>query len=111
MNAATKVITHGTVIVREPLPLVVRLPESRLFVFLFIILLSGLALIYVKDLNRRLFMDYQHTVAQTEQLQTDNNKLLLEQSAWSSQARVQEVAEQQLNMQMPATKDIVMLKV
>lgn len=109
MNAATRVITHDELVGKRE-PLVIDFSESRVLMLLFIVLMSALALIYVKDLNRRLFIDVQQHQAQTEQLQIENNRLLLEQSAWSSQARVQQVAAEQLDMELPATKEIVMLK-
>lgn len=110
MNAATRVIAHGEVIARHE-PIEIHVSESKILLMLFVVLISALAFIYVKDLNRQLFIDYQQLQSQTEQLQTDSNKLLLEQSAWSSQARVQQIAEQQMDMLIPATKDVVMLKV
>jgi cell division protein FtsL len=109
MNAATRVVVHGEDFGRSE-PLVVRLPESRVIFLLVVVLLSALAFIYVKDLNRRLFIEYQQEQHQGEQLTVETNRLLLEQSAWASQARVQQVAEQQLNMQLPSTRDIIMLK-
>jgi len=109
MNA-TRVVAQEAIYVPSQL-LVFRLPELRILVLLFLVLLTAVTLIYLKDLNRRLFIDYQSKSLQTELLQTDNNRLLLEQSAWANQARVQLIAEQRLGMQIPATKDVVMIKV
>lgn len=109
MNAATRVIAHGEVIARHE-PVEIHVSESKILIMLLVVLLSALAFIYVKDLNRRLFIDYQQEQHQAEMLQTDANKLLLEQSAWSSQARVQQIAETQMDMQIPATKDVIMIK-
>ena len=78
---------------------------------IFLLLLSALGLIYVKDLNRRMFIDYQQAQTQGEQLQVYNNKLLLEESSWASQTRVQKIAEEQLSMQLPVPAEIVMVKV
>lgn len=108
MNAATRVITHDEINGRTE-PLVIILPELRVILLLLVVLLSAFAFIYIKDFNRRLFIDWQQKQHQIEQLKIDNNKLLLEQSAWSSQARVQQVAQEQLEMQMPPTKEIIML--
>lgn len=72
-----------------------------------LVILSGLAVIYVADLNRRLFMDMQETQAYQVQLQLDWDKLLLEQSTWSTQARIQNLAQERLGMTTPANNQIM----
>lgn len=110
MNAATRVLTHNELVIRrETLTFV--WPELQVLVMLFLVLVSALAVVYAKDLNRRSFIDYQQLQRQGEQLQISNNNLLLEQSAWSAQARVRRVAEQQLDMQVPASNSVVILKI
>jgi cell division protein FtsL len=74
-----------------------------------LVITSALAVVYVADLNRRLFIDYQNAQTTHNQLYIDWGKLLLEQSTWATQARVQTLAEQKLNMQLPAAMDIVMI--
>ena len=66
-----------------------------------LVLLSAISVVYVKDLNRRLFITKQTLQHQHEQYLTDWSQLLLEQSAWSNQARIQQVAQQKLNMRLP----------
>jgi cell division protein FtsL len=75
-----------------------------------LILLSAFAVVYMKDLNRRLFIQYQGLQHVTSQLQVQWGKLLLEQSAWSTQARIQNVAMKKLNMVVPTRKDIVLVE-
>lgn len=70
---------------------------------------SAFGLIYAKDLNRRLFIDYQTLEQQQQTYQTDWSKLLLEESTWSAQARIQHVATNRLNMEVPTPKKIVFL--
>ncbi len=71
---------------------------------------SAFSVIYLKDLSRRLFIQYQtlQRVQQTEEVK--QSKLLLEKGAWSTQARIQSIAAHQLDMVMPASKQIVMLR-
>ena len=109
MNVAVRVLTPGNAVVRGDIFLW-QLPELKVLVLVFLLLLSALGVIYVKDLNRRIFIEYQQLQSQGEQMQTYNNKLLLEQSAWASQFRVQQIAEQQLDMKLPVPSEIVMLK-
>ncbi|QLH41542.1 MAG: cell division protein FtsL [Coxiellaceae bacterium] len=74
-----------------------------------IVLFSAIAVVYVKDLNRRLYINYQGLQEQQNQIYIDWGKLLLEQSTWSTQARVQEIAEKRLNMQVTAPKTAVLI--
>lgn len=74
------------------------------------LLISALGVIYAKDLNRRLFIQYQGLQRQEQQYQVEWNKLLLEQGAWSTQARIQELAQQQLNMVLPTSQKVVFVE-
>ncbi|MCH9769360.1 MAG: cell division protein FtsL [Gammaproteobacteria bacterium] len=74
------------------------------------ILLSALGVVYMKDLNRRLFIQYQTLLQQRSQYQTQWGKLLLEQSTWSTQASVQNYATKHLNMVMPKSNNVVMVE-
>ena len=76
-----------------------------------IVLLSGLAVIYLADLNRRSAIELEDTITTQNQLHLDWEKLLLEQSTWSTQARIQNIAAQQLSMQVPSPKQIVIVKI
>lgn len=71
---------------------------------------SALSLVYVKDLNRRLFIDYQNLQAQQGQTYTKWGKLLLEQSTWATQSRIQTIAENKLDMQLPQPSQVVLVK-
>lgn len=81
----------------------------QIFVLIFAVLLSAFSVVYVKDLHRRMFIAYQDLQQQQTQLYVDWGKLLLEQSTWSTQARVQKIAQQRLGMEAPQTKDIVLV--
>ena len=79
--------------------------------FVAAILVSAFSTIYFKDLNRRLFFQYQTLSAQQQAYQVQNSQLLLEQSTWSTQARIQSLAQNTLNMVVPQSKKIVMVSV
>ncbi len=74
------------------------------------LLLSAFGVIYMKDYNRRLFIQYQQTQQMGQQAEVEWGKLLLEQSTWSTQARIQTMAQNQLGMVMPAPDHIVMVE-
>ena len=78
-------------------------------VLIVLLLVSAFSVIYLKDLSRRLFIHYQQLQQVQEQREIEWSKLLLEEGAWSTQARVQNIATTQLNMVAPTAKQIVMI--
>lgn len=85
-------------------------PNIGTLMLAIIVMLSGLAVVYVSDLNRRVFMEVQAGQGYQNQLHLDWGKLLLEESTWSTQARIQSLAEERLEMAAPNTGQIVMIK-
>lgn len=114
MNTAVKAIkisshTQHLLPWSDVLP-VISLSRLRLVLLFVAILISALSIVYVKDLNRRFFVQYQMLESVHDQIQVDWGKLLLEQGAWSAQSRVQEVAQSQLKMHAPSPQEIVLIK-
>lgn len=109
MNAIVRAVASNNTFIHGPL-VSFRLPELKVLIMIFLLLISALGLVYFKDLNRRLFITQHKLQMQIEQLQSDSNKLLLEQGAWTAQARVQRIAQQQLHMQIPLSADVVVIK-
>ena len=111
MNAVTRtafVVDNSFV---KNVPFNLELAELKIVALISLLLISALSMVYIKDFNRRLFITYNKLQIKTEQLQTENNKLLLEQSAWGAQARVQVVAQRELQMQIPRSADVYMIKI
>lgn len=82
-----------------------------LTVFLVIALLcSAFCIVYTKDLNRRLFIQYQILQREKTEELIQWGKLLLEQSTWSAQSRIQQIAQKQLGMQIPTEKEVILIK-
>ena len=73
------------------------------------IIITAFTLVYFKDLNRRYFIQYQQLQTQQQQQQVRWGQLLLEQSAWSTQARVQNIAQSKLDMVVPQMQNVIML--
>jgi len=103
MNAITRVARI------DGLPLI-SLPDLKICLLVVAIFASLLSIVYIKDYNRRLFINFQEAQQITSQLHTNYEKLLLEKSAWSRQARVQMIAEQNLAMEVPSQSQVVMVK-
>jgi cell division protein FtsL len=85
-------------------------PQLRVVLLVLSILLSAFAVVYVKDLNRRLFMEYQDLKQNYNELTVNYGKLLLEESALSAQARIQQIAELRQGMELPSAKNSVIVK-
>lgn len=89
---------------------VLPVPQLSVLVFLLTILLSALALIYVKDFGRCLNIEYEDLQQTAQHLTVDRDRLMLEESAWANSIRVQEIAKQQLGMKLPEPKDVVLME-
>ena len=73
------------------------------------LLFSAFSTIYVRDVHRRLMGDLQTLQNERAQMHNRWSQLLLEQSAWTSQARIVQLAKQQYDMVMPKPYSIVIL--
>ncbi len=113
MNTATRVYSSAVMRDRQSSgALLVFSRETLVIVLLSLsIFLTAISVVYAKDLNRRLFIQYQSAQAEQQQDDVDFGKLLLEQTTWSQQARIQSVATDQLGMIMPLAQDAIMVKV
>lgn len=78
-------------------------------VLLVVIIFSAFLLVYLSDLSRRNFIRYQSLLQESAQLRVAHNKLLLEESTWASDARIQRQAMNQLKMLVPQTSEIIVV--
>ncbi len=111
MNIAARALERSTL---EQHTLFAGLVSRRHFYVILlavVVFISGFLVIYVKDCQRRLFVESQSLTQQENKMETDWGKLLLEQSAWTMQSRVERIATTQLNMNMPDPKSILMVQV
>ena len=76
----------------------------------FAVVVSAMGLVYSKHLQRRYFVELQHVQEQGAQLETEWEQLLLEESAWSNQARIEQIANSKLGMHLVKHSDVVMLE-
>ncbi len=73
------------------------------------LLLSALAVVYVKGLERQYAIQLDVLQQQSARLEIENKQLLLEQSTWAAPARLEQIAAQQLNMALPQTNEVVII--
>jgi cell division protein FtsL len=110
MNAASKALAQSS-LNEHGLLGVLFLPKQLMIIMLGLaVFFSGIGVVYMKDLNRRLYHDLQIQQSQHQMLQTEWGQLLLEQSAWAQQNRIEQIATQNLQMVIPKQKDIIMVE-
>jgi cell division protein FtsL len=74
------------------------------------IFVSSIGVVYVKAMNRILYSDLQMVEKDRDNLAVKWGQLLLEQSTWATQSRIQIIAENRLNMISPEQNTVVMVK-
>ncbi len=65
------------------------------------VLASAVAAVYAKHRNRKLFMELQALTEERDSLEVDWSRLQIEQSAWSTHARVEQLARGEIGMRSP----------
>jgi cell division protein FtsL len=73
-------------------------------------LASAAGAIYCKHRSRALFVELETLTARRDQLQVEWGQLQLEQSAWSTHAFVERVANSRLRMSIPPATDVQLVK-
>jgi cell division protein FtsL len=71
------------------------------------LLVTAFAVIYSKDMVRQETAQLHSLQYKHDQMMIEQSKLLLEQNTWSSPIRIQSIAQNQLNMTLPAKNTIV----
>lgn len=76
---------------------------------LLVVVLSAVGVVYSSHLSRQLFAEQAILLEKNDQLQLEWAQLLLEQSAWSSPNRIENVAHKELGMKIPDTEEIQLI--
>lgn len=106
MTSATQVLTQRIAKTSRFSMLVIIQQNLAVFMLIALLLVSAFSVVYVRDLHRRLFIDLQTAQKTADALKIEWGQLLLEQSTWATPARVQELAQEKLGMQVPALRAI-----
>lgn len=80
-----------------------RLPELLLGAA---VLASAIGGVYAKHETRKLFTELQALTAERDRLEVDWGRLQIEQSTWSTHARVERLAREQMGMIDPRAAEI-----
>ena len=73
------------------------------------VFISALSVVYVQDQNRMLFSELSSLQQKRDAMHVEWGQLLLEESTWSTQARIQRLASSDLQMHLPKQKNIIII--
>ncbi|WP_236014027.1 cell division protein FtsL [Marinobacterium alkalitolerans] len=85
-------------------------PVSLVAGLTLLVMISAMMVIFSAYEYRRLFNQHQVLVSQWDELQVEWGQYLLEQSVWSSHNRIETLAADQLNMVVPDTETIEIVR-
>lgn len=109
MNAAARLLNQGTLSRRWVISVFLARFQFVLFSCIFGIIISALGLVYMTNITRSLHANIQQTVLERDQIHVEWERLLLEKSTLLMQARIQALAEDQLDMVVPEGKAVVVI--
>lgn len=73
-------------------------------------LVSAIGVVFVKHQNRKYFAELQRLQAVRDQMNMEWGQLQLEQSTWAAHGRVEGLAYSRLNMRIPPTEEVMIVR-
>lgn len=70
------------------------------------VMASAIASVYVRHESRKQFTVLQSLIAERDELEVEWGRLQIEQSTWSTHARVERLAREQMGMRSPQADEI-----
>jgi cell division protein FtsL len=70
------------------------------------VMASAVGAVYAKHQNRKLFMELQVLTEERDRLDVDWSRLQIEQSTWSTHARVEQQAREEMGMRSPGPDEL-----
>lgn len=110
MNAAARAISQSNVFNGQLFDVRISKKWCLILILLTSVLVSALSVVYTTNEHRSNFSHLQQLESQKEQLKLQRGRLLLEQASLATPARVEELAAQKLQMQLPADRQTFVLK-
>ena len=75
-----------------------------------ICVVSAMALVYTRHESRKLFIELEQLTAERDALNIEWGQLQIEQSTWSTHARIERVAMEELSLSRPAATEIFVIE-
>jgi cell division protein FtsL len=85
------------------------LPVAIILLFV-LCMASGLSVVFTTHMTRVQFAQLQQLEQEENQLQTVWGQLLLEEGAWSTPARIEQIATERLGMRIPNVHDVEVIR-
>ncbi len=112
MSAATRINTHsvfaGARARTQTKPW--SLHSVAITCLLVLVFISAFSVVYVRDHQRQLVTHLQGLQIERDNMIVERSQLLLEQAAWSTQTRVQRIAQADLGMAFPQQQSMIMVE-
>jgi cell division protein FtsL len=74
-----------------------------------VVVASGIAAVYAKHESRKLFTELQVLIVERDRMEVEWGRLQIEQSTWSTYARVEQLAREEMKMHTPRPEQIRLL--
>ncbi len=74
------------------------------------VLVTALAVIYAQHQSRKSFVELQELQKVRDEIDVQWGRLQLEQGAWTTHGRVEQIARNKLDMEIPRTDEVVIVK-
>ena len=79
------------------------------FGLLAIVMITAMSLIYTQHQSRKKFVELQQVQKVRDDIEVEWGRLQLEQGAWTTHGRVEQIARSRLNMEIPAADSVVII--
>lgn len=86
-----------------------KLTMAGIFALLLLVVSSGVAAVFVKHQSRSLFAELQELQRARDALDVEWSQLRLEQETWANHNRVERIATQKLDMEIPIPSQVVLV--
>ena len=84
--------------------------RTPLYVGLFLALIaSGIGTIYTQHLHRKLFVELSFLELERDAMEDEWGRLLLERALWAGRGRIEHIARERLELELPVAADIVLV--
>lgn len=110
MNASARALAAGTFNPGNLRQMLFSWQNNVIGLLLIALLSTAFSVIYVKNMNRREFITLHYLQRVHDDAMIEQGKLLLEQNTWSSPLRIQNLAQNQLNMINPVKNTIIFVR-
>ena len=72
-------------------------------------MITAMSLIYAQHQSRKKFVELQQLQKVRDDIEVEWGKLQLEQGAWTTHGRVEQIARNRLNMEIPTADSVVII--